>query len=183
MVITEGIFFHSWAGIGRVALAAPLVYFSIVFFIRVFGKRSASAMNNFDWIVTVAIGSIVAAIVLQKNIAIFEGLEAIALLFTLQYLVTKLATSIPVFSETLRAEPSVLFFRGKFLEDTMRTERVTHDEVIAAIREAGQGDLNRVEAVVLESDAKISVISKNGATNTLENLSTEDVPTSLVRKA
>lgn len=154
------VFFDGWSGIIRIAITAPIVYVAVIIFIRISGKRSTSKMNNFDWIVTVALGSMVGSVIVLKNVVILEGLEAIALLLILQYGVTKLSAVVPAFSKTVRSSPTILFFRGQFQEETMQAERVTRTEILAAIREAGQTRLDAVEAVVLESDANLSVIPR-----------------------
>ncbi|MBE9127701.1 MULTISPECIES: DUF421 domain-containing protein [unclassified Coleofasciculus] len=156
------IFFDDWAGILRIAITAPIVYVAVILFIRLFGKRSTSKMNNFDWIVTIAIGSIVGSMIVLKNVVIVEGLEAIILLLALQYVVTKLSLVVPGVSQFVRATPSVLFFRGEFQQKIMQAERVTREEIVAAIRESGHSKLDQVEAVILESDANLSVIPRQG---------------------
>jgi uncharacterized membrane protein YcaP (DUF421 family) len=40
----------------------------------------------------------------------------------------------------------------------MRRQRVTTDEVLAAIRAEGTGDITEVAAIVLETDGSISVV-------------------------
>lgn len=72
----------------RIAATAPIVYLLIILFIRLSGKRSTSQMNNLDWIVTVALGSIAASTILLKDIAVAEGILAIGLLLAMQWLLT-----------------------------------------------------------------------------------------------
>ena len=57
----SAIFYDGWKDLVRIVLAAPAIYFTIIVFIRLAGKRSTSQMNNFDWVVTVALGSIAGA--------------------------------------------------------------------------------------------------------------------------
>jgi uncharacterized membrane protein YcaP (DUF421 family) len=156
------IFFKDWISLLRVAVTTPVVYLAVVLFIRWFGKRSTSKMNNFDWIVTVALGSIVGSVILLKDVVIIEALEAIALLLALQYVVTKLSVTVPSFSQAIRSSPTLLFFQGEFLEKAMQAERVTTSEIMAAIREAGHNSVEEVGAVILESDANLSVLPRRG---------------------
>jgi uncharacterized membrane protein YcaP (DUF421 family) len=48
------------------------------------------------------------------------------------------------------------------LVDTMRRERVTEGEVLQAIRNQSVASLGEVEALVLETDGSMSVISNAG---------------------
>lgn len=54
----------------------------------------------------------------------------------------------------------MLLFRGSFLPAPMKRTRVTENEILAAVREAGLADLAQVEAVVLETDGELSVIKQ-----------------------
>jgi len=76
----EKIFFNSWFDLLRVLIVAVLAYASLVGFLRVSGKRTLSKMNAFDLVVTVALGSTLATILLSKDVALAEGLLALAVL-------------------------------------------------------------------------------------------------------
>jgi len=57
----------------------------------------------------------------------------------------------------------VLLFEGELLPDAMRRVRITRDEVLAAVRQHGQGALGDIDAVVLETDGSLSVIAESKA--------------------
>ncbi|WP_407939580.1 hypothetical protein [Methylophaga nitratireducenticrescens] len=56
--------------------------------LRISGRRILSKMNAFDMVVTVALGSTLATILLNRDVALAEGALAFALLIGMQYLVT-----------------------------------------------------------------------------------------------
>lgn len=58
----------------------------------------------------------------------------------------------------MKSEPRLLLHRGRFLEGALRDERVTRDEVLAALRSSGVADAAGVAAVVLETDGSLNVI-------------------------
>jgi len=164
-------FFSGWPDVARTAIAAGLAYAALVLLLRASGKRTLSKMNAFDLVVTVALGSILATITLSKDVALAEGLVAMGVLVGLQYLVAWLSTRFKIVSQTVKAEPALLFHRGVFLQAAMKRERVAEDEVCAAIRKAGHASLDETEAVILETDGSISVISQGGqAASALSNV-------------
>lgn len=156
------IFFESWQELFRIAVSALLVYIFIVTGVRFMGKRSTAQMNNFDWIVTVALGSIVGSAIILKDVVLVEVFLAMGLLLGLQYAVTKAAARWDVVSRSVRAPPTLLFYGGVFHEKAMFEERVTRSEIEGAAREAGYSDLSGVQAVILESSAKLSILGKKG---------------------
>lgn len=151
-------FFQSWAGLGRTLIVGALAYAALVLLLRISGKRTLTKLNAFDLVVTVALGSTLATILLSKSVALAEGVLAIALLISLQYAITWLSVRSPSFQALIKDTPTLLLHRGAFLDDAMRRQRVTREEVLAAVRAAGAEQIGAIAAVVLETDGSISVL-------------------------
>lgn len=156
-------FFDSWYEILRLGIVGTLAYAGLVLFLRTTGKRTLSKMNAFDLVVTVAFGSTFASAILSSDVSLAEALSAFALLCGLQYGVTLLSIRSEWFQRLIKAQPTLLFYRGAFLEPAMRTERVTREEIFAAMRSAGAAAPSHVDAVVLETDGSFSVVSSGAA--------------------
>lgn len=156
----ESAFFNGWAGLGRVLIVGVLAYTALVLLLRISGKRSLSKMNAFDLVVTVALGSCLATVLLSKEVALAEGVLALAVLLSLQYILAWLGSRSEKFHAIVKNEPALLLYQGRFLHNTLRRERVSELEVLAAIRSEGIADVQQVEAVVLETDGTFSVVQK-----------------------
>ena len=169
------VFFDNIDKLGRIVLTTVMVYVLIVLVTKVSGKRSTSQLNNFDWIVTVMIGSLGASTILLKDIPFVEGVSSILVLYLLQFLVTKYASISPQFSSFILSEPRIVFYQGQFLPDAMRAERLTRQEIECAMRSEGVHRFDDVEAIVFESDAKLTIIPKPSPTDASDNdQNTED---------
>ena len=156
----------------RIITVGFLAYVGLVIFLRISGKRTLTKLNAFDLVVTVALGSTLATILLDNNISLLEGLTAFALLIFLQYLFTVLAVHSTWFNNTIKSEPRLLFLDGQFLRNAMKKERIKEIEILQAIRNTGFGSTDKVKAVVLETDGCMSVISSETG-NTLTNVKSE----------
>lgn len=154
----EPLLFHGWSGILRTLIVGMMAYAALVLFLRVSGKRTLAKLNAFDFVVTVALGSTLSAILVQESIALAEGATALALLVGLQYLVTFVSVRSRTAAKIVRAEPTLLAREGAFCHRAMKRERITEDEVLSAVRSNGHRDLQDVEAVVLESDGSLSIL-------------------------
>ncbi len=130
----ENIFFNSWSSVFRIVLIGVVAYGSLILLLRASGKRTLSKMNAFDFIVTVVLGSILATVLLSKDVALTDGLVAFALLIFLQFAITWLSVRFKAFSGLIKAEPTLLMYRGHFLRQAMRSERVTEEEVLAVLQ-------------------------------------------------
>ena len=140
-----------------------LAYLGLVVLLRITGKRTLSKMNAFDLVVTVALGSTLATVMVSKQTPLAEGLVALAMLVFLQYAVTWSAVRSKFVRRIIKSEPTLLFYRGEFLDQEMRRERVVKDEVLAAIRQQSISDLKQVEAVILETDGSLNVVKQTGS--------------------
>lgn len=154
-------FFDTFAGLARIILAAVLAYAWLVFVLRVAGKRSLAKLNAFDLVVTVALGSTLATVILSKDVALLEGMLAFVVLTALQWIVSRLSISSNLFKHLIRSEPRLVFEEGCYRDSAMAAERVTRSEIDAAIRGAGFGRLDEVGAVVLETDGSMSVMARS----------------------
>jgi uncharacterized membrane protein YcaP (DUF421 family) len=153
-------FFDNWQGIWRTALVGVLAYLALVALLRVSGKRTLSKMNAFDLVVTVALGSTLATILLSTDVALAEGLTALAVLIMMQFVIAWLSVRSQSVSKLVKSEPALLVYQGRLLPDALRRERVVEPEVWAAVRSQGIADLAEVEAVVLETDGTFTVVPK-----------------------
>jgi len=158
----EHLIFNQWSDVQSALVKGVLAYVVLVVLLRISGKRTLSKFNAFDLIVTVALGSTLASIFLSKDVALAEGTAALALLIALQYVVTWSSVRISWIRRWVTGEPSMLLYQGRLLPDALRKMRVTEQEVLAAVRESGLPNLDRAEAVVLETDGTISVIERAG---------------------
>lgn len=127
-------FFDSWTGLVRVLVVGVLAYAALVLLLRVSGKRTLTKMNAFDLVVTVALGSTLATVLLSKSVALAEGVLAMALLILLQYAITWASVRSPRFQAIIKAQPTLLFYRGEFLPGALKQQRVTRKEVMAVLR-------------------------------------------------
>lgn len=159
-VILERLFFDGWVGLFRTLLIGVLAYILLVVFLRVSGRRTLSKMNAFDLVVTVALGSTLATVLLNKNIALAEGALAFALLIGLQFAVTWSSVRASWVRRLVTGDPVLLVYRGEILHASRIRARVTEDEIRSAVRAAGLAALGDVEAVVLETDGAFSVVKQ-----------------------
>ena len=157
--------FDSWSDIGRVLAVGTAAYATVVVVLRLTGKRTLSKLNAFDLVVSVALGSTLATILLSSDVAWAEGATALALLACLQFAVAWTTTHLPGGRSIVTARPTLLLADGGLLQDALREQRVTEAEIRQAVRATGSGDLADIAAVVLESDGSFSVISASKAGN------------------
>ncbi|MBX7453477.1 DUF421 domain-containing protein [Mycolicibacterium sp. 3033] len=150
--------FDTWSDIIRVLMVGAAAYVTLVAVLRVSGKRTLAKLNAFDLVVTVAVGSTLATILLNADVSYVEGVLAFVLLAALQFAAAFVSSRFPHGRAVLTSRPTQLLAGGRFDDGALRRARVSEAEVRQAVRSAGHGDLSEIAAVVLESDGSLSVI-------------------------
>lgn len=153
-------FEETWLDIATRAVVLSLIGIVwVTLVIRMIGLRSLSKMTNFDFVVTIASGSLLAGAVQASEWPAFvQALAALAALFVLQFLIAKMRQQSESFEQAIQNGPIFLMWEGKFIDNALETSRVARDDVIAKLREANVLDMGQVRAVVLETTGDISVL-------------------------
>lgn len=150
-------FFDDLTGLLRVVVVGTLAYLALLVLLRISGKRTLAKLNAFDFVVTIALGSTLATILLSKDVALAEGVTALALLIVLQLGVAWLVSRSSRFEAMVKAQPTMVYRHG-FLVAAMRASRVSENDLRQAARSQGHANLAEVAAIVLESDGTISIL-------------------------
>lgn len=162
-MLAQDILYQSMSDVWRTLLIGILAYLVVVALLRASGKRTLTKLNAFDLVVTVALGSTLATILLSPGVALAEGAMAFLVLVGLQWTVAKLTVLSRGFGRIVKSTPRALLVDGRLDEAAMQEERVARDEVLAAIRGSGHGGVADVAAVILETDGSLSVVPRDSA--------------------
>jgi len=141
-----------------VALSTVAIFATLLVIVRVVGLRSFSKMTGFDFAVTIAIGSVLAATLLTPDPPVAQGAVAIGLLFGLQVIISLLRSRSPGFARLVDNPPLFLMLDGRVLDDNLKRARVSVSDLQAKLREANVLDPCEVRAVVFEATGDISVL-------------------------
>lgn len=130
-----------------------------VLLVRLVGLRAFSKMNSFDFVATIAAGSLIAQAGTRAVWSEYlQALAAIGGVFLVQWLLARARQESDRIGNLISNEPVLLMDRGKFLEAAMAETRVSRSNMHEKLRSAGVTDMSEVRAVVLETTGDISVI-------------------------
>jgi len=116
-------FFNNWRDLLHVVVVGTMVYVALIVCLRITGKRTLSKWNAFDFIVTISLGSILASAFLSKTVALTEGIFAVVVLISLQFLITWLSVRFASVRNLVKSQPTLLFDRGTMLQGALRSQR------------------------------------------------------------
>ena len=141
-----------------VVLSCLGFYLLMILVTRIVGLRSFTTFSSFDFLITLAMGALLASTIVSREIALLEGLTALITLFTLQIIVAVVRTRWGWVRKWVDNQPTLLMEDGIVLYDNLRAVRITEGELLAKLRANNVYNYQQVKAVVLESSGDVSVI-------------------------
>ena len=141
-----------------VIVSTLLIYAAIVVLSKAAGARSFSQMSSFDFAVTVALGSVIAATVATQDPPALQGIIALAALLGFQALVAALRRWFRWFERAIDHSPLLLMAGTEVIWENMRRGQITQDDLWAQLRQANVVNMDTVRAVVLETTGEINVL-------------------------
>ena len=131
----------------------------VVMLVRVSGVRSLSKMTAFDFVVTLATGSLLASAAAAAGwVGFVQSVGAMTTLMAAQVGLAYARRNFGV-RRMLENEPLLLMRDGAFIDRALREGRMTRDDLRAKLRQADIADPCTVAFMVLETTGDIAILT------------------------
>jgi uncharacterized membrane protein YcaP (DUF421 family) len=147
----------SWVEIVLRSIAALAALF---IFTRILGKKQISQLTYFEYVVGITLGGLAGFISTDMEAHFFLGLLAMFVWFIIPLGFEFLTLKSLRLRKWLEGTGSVLIQDGKVMEDNLKKERMTADELMEQLRVRDVFRIADVEVAVLESSGELSVMRK-----------------------
>ena len=134
-----------------------ILYFFIMAGMRLMGKRQIGELEPSELVLTMMISDLAAVPMQDFGIPLLFGLVPILTLLALSLLLSQLSLRSIRFRALVCGTPTVLIQNGKLLQDAMRRNRYTVDELLEELREQGFTRVEDVKYAVLENSGQLTV--------------------------
>ena len=141
---------------------ASAVYFFLWLIARGTGKRQLSEMTAFELILLVTLGDLIQQGVTQEDMSLTGAMLAVGTMTAWVVLFSYVGWRFPGTRPLVEGVPVVVVQDGRPVEEVLRLERVTMDELLEGARNQGIPDLGDIRLGVLEPDGKFSFIQSGG---------------------
>lgn len=136
------------------------VYILAIFLTKIIGRKLISQMNFFDFIMGVSMGSIVAYSVVDKQFVATSAITALILFCILTTTIGYFSMKSLKVRKIISSEPTNLVENGNIVEENMRKNKLTVNELMMKLREKSIFHLADVEFAIMETDGELSVLPK-----------------------
>lgn len=138
-----------------------VVYLFLLVFLRLTGRRQIGQYDPFDLILLLILSNAVQNSMNAGDNSLLGGLISALTLIGCHVAVSRLTWMSPRLARWIDGRPRVLIHTGQLDADIMRDERLTSDDVHAALRAAGALHTHEVERATIENNGQITVVLRN----------------------
>ncbi len=143
-------------------IAVRSIFFIVVLFFitKWLGKKQISELSFFEYVTGISIGSIGAEVAMGLERNIFHGIIGIVIFAAIPFLSNLLSLKSKKFRDFVEGTGTVFIKDGKIMEDNLKKERYTTDELLELLRKKDVYQVSDVEFAVLEATGDLSVMLK-----------------------
>src|SRR5437868_989725 len=117
-----------------IALRALFLYAFVVFVMRVLGRRELSSLSAVDLVLLIVLGDAIQQGLTQDDYSVTGAMIAVATIATIQVLTSYVSFRSKRARKVLEGQPIVIIRDGKLLEENIRRDRMTPDEIAEEMR-------------------------------------------------
>ncbi|MGZ4030888.1 MAG: DUF421 domain-containing protein [Tumebacillaceae bacterium] len=128
---------------------------------KLIGKRQLSQMTFFEYTVGIALGDLAAIIADDLDGPLYKGILAMSVYAVFPILLGWMALKSKVIRNFVEGKATVLIRDGKIMEDNMKKERMTTDELLEHLRLKNAFKVADVEFALMEPNGQVSVLVKS----------------------
>lgn len=137
-------------------LRTVLVYGFLILLLRVAGKRTLGQLTSFDLVVLLLLSNTVQNAIIGNDNSLVGGLIGAVVLIAGDYLVVRVLYNHRKAERAVEGSTSVLIHHGKFIDENMKRQLITHVELEAAARKQGIARMSDVRVARLETGGAVT---------------------------
>jgi uncharacterized membrane protein YcaP (DUF421 family) len=142
-------------------IARSLILLLLLFLTtKLLGKKQISELSYFEYVAGITIGSIAGEVVTGLEDNIYHGILAVLVFGGVTFLADYLSLKSKKFRDVVEGRGAVIIKDGKILEENLKKEKYTIDEISALLRQKNIFKVADVEFAVLEPRGNLSVLLK-----------------------
>ena len=142
-----------------------VLYVLVLIVMRLMGKREIGQLQPFELAIAIMIADLASIPMTEIGIPIYYGIVPILGLLMMHMFISFLNMKSIKAREILCGRPSILIYRGKIIEQELKKQRFTINELEERLRGNNVFNIGDVEYAILETSGQVTVIQKPGKRN------------------
>ncbi|RPF48308.1 uncharacterized membrane protein YcaP (DUF421 family) [Hydrogenoanaerobacterium saccharovorans] len=141
-------------------LRTIILYFVIVFSLRIMGKRHLGELQPSEFVVAIMISNIATLPIEDTNIPLVAGIVPILTLVSFEVIISSIGLKCKTVRKLVSGNPIIIIRDGVIDQKKMRELRYSIDDLIEQLRSKDIFDISEVAYAIVETNGQLSVFQK-----------------------
>lgn len=142
------------------AIRTVVLYIAITASMRLMGKRQLGQMHPAELVVALLIADLAVIPMQDVDLPLIQGLLPIAVLVTLELLLSVCELKWPAFARFFSGSPVQVIRDGKLLPHQLKRLRMPLEDLCEQLRDQNVFDVTQVHSALIESSGRLSILLK-----------------------
>ncbi len=161
-------------------LRVLIIYFTVLVFLRLMGKRQIGEMQPYELVITLIIADLATLPMSDTNIPLLNGILPLAILVLIHYLITFITRKSIFFRRIISGKPVVVISPKGIEYQTLKDLNMNIDDLIESLRQCNYYNFDQVLYAIIETNGKMSVVPVSSvAPATAEDVKVNNPPAQL----
>ncbi len=161
-------------------LRVLIIYFTVLVFLRLMGKRQIGEMQPYELVITLIIADLATLPMSDTNIPLLNGILPLAILVLVHYAITFLTRKSIFFRRIISGKPVVVISPKGIEYQALKELNMNIDDLIESLRQCNYYNFDQVLYAIIETNGKMSVIPVSSvAPATAEDVKANNPPAQL----
>ncbi len=159
-----------------VILRTLILYTTVVFCLRIMGKRQIGELQPSELVVAIMISDVATVPIEGLDVPLLSGIIPVLTLLLAEVITSYISLKSHRFRRFIMGEPSIVVYNGVVCEKELERQRFNLNDLLEELRLLGLFDISDVYIAVLETSGKLSVVPKTSARSvTIEDMNLKNV--------
>lgn len=160
------------------------MYSIVILTMRIMGKRQIGQLQPYEFVIAIMISDLASLPMQDSAIPLWTGIVPILSLLLLQLCISYSVMKSKRIRGLLCGKPCIMIKNGLVIEENLRNQMYTLDDLLEALRLKGFPDVKSVQLAILENNGELSVLpiseSQNLTRGDMSIKAPSDVVTDLI---
>ena len=145
---------------GTIFICALILYFVVIFSVRLMGKRQLGELQPSELVITILISNIATLPLEDTAIPLLPGILPILSMVCFEVIISWFSLKSRRLRRVICGSPKIIIRNGQIEQDTMRELRLSIDDLMTALRGNQVFSIEEVQFAIVETTGSVSVYLK-----------------------
>ena len=138
-----------------------IVYILLSFVLRIMGKRQLGELDVSELVSTLLVSEIASLPIDNPDIPLFNAIIPILLIVSVEIILSTIKNKSEKLKVTIEGKPEYIIYKGRLLQNVLRDNRMSINELLSELRSQGVGNIEEVYYATVEQNGSLSVLKRD----------------------